>query len=70
MDTSRPVGIGGPLGRISRPIPEAIRSDLNRRKQMWIDLEKKERSDFGNELGEVVAQYLKRYGVRLSRVRA
>lgn len=50
-------------------IPERIRNDLTRRKQMWIDLEMKERSDFGNDLGEEVAQYLKRYGVRLFRVK-
>jgi acetyltransferase-like isoleucine patch superfamily enzyme len=49
-------------------IPEERRADLARRKQMWIDLEKKERSNIGNELGEEVGQYLKRYGVRLLRV--
>lgn len=36
--------------------------------QMWIDIENKQRSDSGNELGEEIAQYLKRYGVRLFRV--
>ena len=51
-----------------RQIPEPVRSELVQRKQMWIDIEKKERSDLGNELGEEVAQYLKRYGVRLVRV--
>ncbi len=49
-------------------IPDQLRSEMVRRKQMWIDLEKKERSDFGNDLGEEVAQYLKRYGVRLFRM--
>ncbi|MBC8003253.1 MAG: acyltransferase [Opitutaceae bacterium] len=50
-------------------IPEQIRTDCAGRSQMWIDLEAKERSDFGNDLGEEVAQYLKRYGVRLFRVK-
>ncbi len=53
-----------------RQIPEPIRAELTRRKQMWIDLEQKERSDFGNDLGEEVAHYLKRYGVRLFRVKS
>jgi acetyltransferase-like isoleucine patch superfamily enzyme len=35
---------------------------------MWIDLEKKERPDGSNALGEEFVQYLKRYGVRLFRV--
>ena len=71
LDAGLQTGLDGiDLVLCLNPIPEAIRSDLNRRKQMWIDLEKKERSDFGNELGDEVAQYLKRYGVRLSRVRA
>ncbi|MEI6083179.1 MAG: hypothetical protein WCS70_02640 [Verrucomicrobiota bacterium] len=50
-------------------IPDQLRNELVQQKQMWIDLEKKERSDFGNPLGEEVAQYLKRYGVRLFRVK-
>ena len=49
-------------------IPEKKRADFAVSGQIWIDLEKKERSDHGNELGEEVAQYLKRYGVRLFRV--
>jgi acetyltransferase-like isoleucine patch superfamily enzyme len=36
---------------------------------MWIDLEKKERPDRSNALGEEFVQYLKRYGVRLFRVK-
>lgn len=52
-----------------REIPEPVRQEFVRRKQMWIDLENKERSDFGNDLGEEVAHYLKRYGVRLFRVK-
>lgn len=53
-----------------RRIPEERRNEFVRRKQMWIDLEKKERSDFGNDIGEEVAHYLKRYGVRLLRARS
>ncbi len=44
------------------------REEISRNQQMWIDLEKKERSKFGNDLGEEIAQYLRRYGVRLSRM--
>ena len=51
-----------------RRISEEIRTNCVRRGQMWIDLEAKERSDGGNDLGEEVAQYFKRYGVRLFRV--
>jgi hypothetical protein len=35
---------------------------------MWIDIEKKERSVFGNDLGEEVVLFLRRYGVRFFRV--
>ncbi len=51
-----------------RHVPEERRREFARRGQMWIDLEKKERSDIENELGQEVSQYLKRYGVRLLRV--
>jgi acetyltransferase-like isoleucine patch superfamily enzyme len=47
-----------------------FRSRLSRQNSMWIDVEKKERSSSSNELGEEVALYLKRYGVRLNRVEA
>ena len=49
-------------------IPERNRHDFAEAGQMWIDIEKKERSDQGNVFGEEVVQYLKRYGVRLFRV--
>ncbi len=49
-------------------IPENNRHDFTQAGQMWIDIEKKERSDQGNVFGEEVVQYLKRYGVRLFRV--
>ena len=50
-------------------IPTPLRQKLSARRVMWIDIERKERSDYGNDLGEEVAQYLKRYGVRLFRCR-
>lgn len=34
---------------------------------LWIDIQHKERSEHSNELGEEVAMYLRRYGVRLLR---
>lgn len=49
-------------------IPAETRASLTKRGIMWIDLEAKEQSDAGNDLGEEFAQYLKRYGVRLFRV--
>ncbi len=48
-------------------VPEKHRKYFESRNFMWIDIESKERSDCGNELGEEVALYLKRYGVRLYR---
>lgn len=49
-------------------IPAALRQKMKARRILWIDLEKKERPDLSNELGEEVILYLKRYGVRLFRV--
>jgi len=43
------------------------RRALNAANCAWLDIQNKERSDFGNELGEEVAMYLRRYGVRLLR---
>jgi hypothetical protein len=50
-------------------VAPAARASMQKAGRMWIDLEHKERSDPGNDLGEEVTQYLKRYGVRLIRVR-
>lgn len=50
-------------------ISDELRCRFNTLNCMWIDVESKERSDNGNDLGEEVAQYLKRYGVRLFRVK-
>jgi acetyltransferase-like isoleucine patch superfamily enzyme len=51
-----------------RRIPAAVRKDLAQRKLMWIDIESKERPKWGNDLGEEVVHYLRRYGVRFFRV--
>lgn len=52
-----------------RTIPAALRTTLSERRVMWIDIERKERPDWGNDLGEEVVQYLRRYGVRFLRSR-
>ena len=51
-----------------RTIPQKVRRTLNTKNIMWIDIERKEQSLFWNDLGEEVTLYLKRYGVRLTRV--
>jgi hypothetical protein len=51
-------------------IPDPLRSALSCRRVTWLDLEAKERSDSGNDLGEEVVQHLRRHGVRLFRVKA
>src|SRR5262245_27989939 len=53
-----------------RAIPSSVRMALVNQGSMWIDIESKERSDSGNDRGDEVAQYLRRYGVRLFRVKA
>ena len=49
------------------PIPLEQRRQLDALPCVWIDIQNKERSDYGNELGEEVAMYFRRYGVRLLR---
>jgi acetyltransferase-like isoleucine patch superfamily enzyme len=49
-------------------VPPDLRRSCEQRRIMWIDIEKKEQPNYWNDLGEEVAQYLKRYGVRLFRV--
>ena len=44
------------------------RKILNSNKVMWLDIEKKERPLFWNDLGDEVALFLRRYGVRFCRV--
>ncbi len=48
-------------------ISESLRSKLESKGIMWIDIEKKERSELGNDMGEEAIQYLRRYGVRFTR---
>jgi acetyltransferase-like isoleucine patch superfamily enzyme len=50
-----------------RPISPEIRSRLNSVGCVWLDIANKERSDHGSEIGEEVALYLRRYGVRFLR---
>lgn len=49
------------------PIGEQERQRLESRQQMWLDLESKERGGPSNSLGEELAEFLKRYGVRFAR---
>lgn len=51
-----------------RRIPKEVRKELNVRKVMWLDIEKKERPLFWNDLGDEVVLFLRRYGVRFNRV--
>ena len=51
------------------PIPDTLRADWTRAGTVWIDIAAKQRNDRSNPLAEEVAQYLKRYGVRLLRER-
>jgi acetyltransferase-like isoleucine patch superfamily enzyme len=53
-----------------RAIPQDVRKMFNIKKVMWLDLEKKERPLFWNDLGDEVALFLRRYGVRFYRVEA
>lgn len=50
-----------------RTIESELRVLLEDSNIMWIDIESKMRSTLSNELGEETIDYLKRYGVRLSR---
>lgn len=49
-------------------IPDEVRGQLAGRGVLWIDIERKERADLSNDLGEEVVQFLRRYGVRFFRV--
>lgn len=50
-----------------RNIPDAARAHLAGRGVLWLDLERKERGNVRHALGEEVAQYLRRHGVRFNR---
>jgi hypothetical protein len=49
-------------------IPDVVRMKLKKLNIMWLDIEKKERTLFGNDLGDEVALFIRRYGVRFTRV--
>ena len=51
-------------------IPDRLRNKLSQKGVMWLDLDAKERSDAGNDLGEEMVQYLRRHGVRFFRAKA
>ena len=51
-----------------RNIPRELRRQLVARDILWFDIERKERSTRSHDLGEEVAQYLRRYGVRFTRL--
>ena len=51
-----------------RTIPSDLRRRLEDRGILWFDIERKERSACSHDLGEEVAQYLRRYGVRFNRL--
>jgi acetyltransferase-like isoleucine patch superfamily enzyme len=67
-ETGVPAGVDGLDVFLSLwEIPKPVRSYLSSKQIMWIDIERKEQPLFWNDLGEEVALYLKRYGVRLYR---
>jgi len=49
-------------------LADDVRERLRQRGAAWIDIEAKERSDYGNDLTEEVVQFLRRYGVRFNRI--
>lgn len=51
-----------------KAIPKEVRRIFGAKKTMWLDIEKKERPLFWNDMGDEVALFIRRYGVRFSRV--
>ena len=51
-----------------RAVSKQVRKGLNVRGVMWLDIENKERPLFWNDLGDEIALFLRRYGVRFNRV--
>ena len=49
-------------------IPKPLRERLSAARILWADIESRERADYGNDLGEELMQFLRRYGVRFYRV--
>jgi hypothetical protein len=52
-----------------RNIPQKYRQHLSAKSVMWIDIENKERSKHGNDLGDEIIEFFRRYGVRFVRVK-
>jgi hypothetical protein len=48
-------------------IPAEQRERLQRNRIMWVEIARKERSSYSNDLGDEVLLFLKRYGVRTVR---
>jgi len=51
-----------------KTIPKETRKTFNSQGVMWLDIEEKERPLFWNDLGDEIALFFKRYGVRFNRV--
>jgi acetyltransferase-like isoleucine patch superfamily enzyme len=51
-----------------RGIAQSVRARVKEQRTLWIDIESKERADIDNDLGDEVVLFLRRYGVRFSRV--
>lgn len=51
-----------------KALPRDLREQLNRSQIMWLDIANKERPLFWNDLGDEIALFLRRYGVRFTRV--
>jgi acetyltransferase-like isoleucine patch superfamily enzyme len=49
-------------------IPDDVRQRLRSEGTMWIEIARKEQSRSSNDLGDEVSSFLKRYGVRTSRI--
>lgn len=49
------------------PVSEEDRLIFETSRTLWLDISQGQRADFGNDFGEEVVNYLKRYGVRFTR---
>ena len=52
-----------------KPIPIEVRKRLNSERIMWLDIQKRERPLFWNDIGDEAALFLRRYGIRFNRVK-
>ena len=51
-----------------KAIPACDRKRYNKNKTMWLDIEKNERSFFGNDCGEEVVLFFRRHGIKFFRI--